>query len=65
MHIENKLRERAATGLTCLRLAEEARWLWDWAQENHRDEAGCPSTPLVVENQIRSEFKCVRASPTK
>jgi hypothetical protein len=54
--IEGELKERAANNSICDKLADEARWLYEWAQQNYANISGVPSTPKVVENQIRTTF---------
>jgi hypothetical protein len=55
--ILEKWRERAAAKLDCDTLAAEARWLYDWAQGSFVSVPGLPSTPRVIENQIRTEYR--------
>ena len=52
-------RERAAATLDHDTLAAEAEWLYEWAGKTFDGERGVPSTPKVVENQIRDEYRKV------
>lgn len=61
--ILKKLHERAADGSTCDALADEARWLLEWVRKEHAGKGGLPSTPKVIENQIRGEFRKLRGMP--
>jgi hypothetical protein len=58
--ILKKFRERATDASMCDTLADEARWLLEWAHREHAGEGGLPSTHKVIENQIRGEFRKLR-----
>jgi hypothetical protein len=60
--IVEKLRCRAAAGLLCDTVAAEARWLHEWAGRTWPGEPGLPSTPQVIENQIRDEYRNLHRS---
>jgi hypothetical protein len=55
-----KLCERAADGSMHDTLAAEARWLLEWAQRERAGESGVPSSPGVIENQVRDKFNALR-----
>lgn len=57
------LRDRAADGSMCDALADEARWLLEWARKEHAGKGGLPATVKVIENQIRDEFRKLRGKP--
>jgi hypothetical protein len=57
-----KMQERFAAGEACGSLADEARWLMQWAQDEFPDDTSAPTKPASVENQIRKEFRRLEAA---
>ena len=66
--ILDKLNERSRDGSMLDSLAGEARWIFNWSRDAHRGREGRPSTPKVIENQIRDEYNRLKrhaATPAK
>lgn len=55
--ILDKMRARFAIGEESGRVADEARWLMLWAQNEFPKDASVPTKPTSVENTIRKEFR--------
>ena len=61
--IIGQMQKRFAAGEACKSVADEARWLLRWAQDQYPNDTSVPTKSTSVENSIREEFRRLEAGP--